>query len=44
MKKNKGFSLMELMIVFIIFGLLGLLVVFKLFLKVSLFKVKIVIV
>lgn len=35
MKKNKGFSLMELMIVLIILGLLGSLVAPKLFSKVS---------
>jgi general secretion pathway protein G len=40
MKKNKGFSLMELMIVLIILGLLGSLVAPKLFSKVSSSKVK----
>ncbi|WP_404341353.1 type II secretion system major pseudopilin GspG [Pseudoalteromonas mariniglutinosa] len=40
MKRNKGFSLMELMIVLIILGLLGSLVAPKLFSKVSSSKVK----
>ena len=40
MKKNKGFSLMELMIVLIILGLLGSLVAPKLFSKVSSSKIK----
>jgi general secretion pathway protein G len=40
MKKNKGFSLMELMIVLIILGLLGSLVAPKLFSKVSSSKKK----
>jgi general secretion pathway protein G len=40
MKKNKGFSLMELMIVLIILGLLGSLVAPKLFSKVSSSKMK----
>ncbi|WP_348983618.1 type II secretion system major pseudopilin GspG [Pseudoalteromonas sp. 2CM37A] len=40
MKKNKGFSLMELMIVLIILGLLGSLIAPKLFSKVSSSKIK----
>ena len=40
MNKNKGFSLMELMIVLIILGLLGSLVAPKLFSKVSSSKKK----
>ncbi|WP_057830646.1 type II secretion system major pseudopilin GspG [Colwellia sp. TT2012] len=41
MKKNKGFSLMELMIVLIILGLLGSLIAPKLFSKVSSSKRKV---
>jgi general secretion pathway protein G len=41
MKKNKGFSLMELMIVLIILGLLGSLIAPKLFSKVSSSKKKV---
>ena len=43
MKKNKGFSLMELMIVLIILGLLGSLIAPKLFSKVSSSKKKVAI-